>query len=229
MTAVLVVEAVVIVLLLILVAGLLKSHAEILRQLHRLGIGEEEPAGAPSFRASTGLGRAPAAEITGVDPTGAPRVVTLEHGRGNTLLAFLSSGCASCQVFWEELSRDYDLPTPETRVVIVTKGEGSESPGRIAQLAPPAAPLVMSDEVWDLFRVPLTPYFLLIDGQGQVLGEGSATSWERLLELFRRSQADEARPTRLDTRGRSTMTDSQLTEAGIEPGDDALYRNPVDG
>ena len=41
MTALVVLEGVVILLLLILVAGLLKSHAEILRQLHRLGASTE--------------------------------------------------------------------------------------------------------------------------------------------------------------------------------------------
>ncbi|MGH9167441.1 MAG: hypothetical protein ACRD02_06400 [Acidimicrobiia bacterium] len=44
MVALMMLEAVVIGLLAVLVVGLLRSHAEILRKLHDLGLGEEEPA-----------------------------------------------------------------------------------------------------------------------------------------------------------------------------------------
>ncbi len=229
MTAVVVIEAVVIVLLLILVAGLLKSHAEILRQLHRLGATEDQiGAGPAASHPSTGLTHAPATEISGVDPLGAVRVVTIDHGRGSTLLAFLSSGCASCQVFWDELGGDHDLPRPDTRVVIVTKGSSSESPSRISELAPEGMPLVMSDKAWDLFRVPVAPYFIHVDENGVVVGEGSATSWARLLKLLRRAEADSRHPARLDTREREHFTDTRITGAGIDPGDPALYDNPLD-
>ena len=233
MTAIVVIEAVVILLLLILVAGLLRSHAEILRQLDRLGASEDGISGDPGLvRKSTGLEKAPSAELRGVDPHGAARVVTLRHGRGNTLIAFLSSGCVSCQVFWQQLSGDYDLPTPDTRIVIVTRGPARESPSRISELAPKEVPLVMSDDTWDLFKVPLTPYFLLLDGDARVLGEGSASSWDRLLGMFRQSAADGAIPTGhpagLDTSERESYTDSRLTHSGIEPGDPALHENPLD-
>ena len=230
MTAIVVIEAVVILLLVVLVAGLLKSHAEILRQLNRLGAGEDLLTGdvSPALR-STGLEKAPTTQLSGVDPHGSARVVTLEHGRGSTLIAFLSSGCASCQVFWQELSGEYELPRPGTRVVIVTKGSASESPSRISELAPNGIPLVMSDDTWDLFRVPVTPYFLMVDGDARVLGEGSATSWDHLLGLFRRSASDARHPTRLDTEERERLSDSGLTGLGIEPGDPALYENPLDG
>ena len=227
MTAVVVIEAVVIVLLMILVAGLLKSHAEILRQLDRLGAGE--PTGDPaSAHRTTGLEKAPTTELSGVDPQGSTRVVTLEHGRGNTLIAFLSSGCVSCQVFWQQLDGKYELPTPETRVVIVTRGPAGESPSRISELAPKDIPLVMSDDTWDLFKVPLTPYFLLLDGGARVLGEGSASSWDRLLGMFGESAADARLPTRLDTKQREHFTDNQLAESGIEPGDPSLHEKPLD-
>jgi hypothetical protein len=228
MTAIVVIEAIVILLLLILMAGLLKSHAEILRQLDRLGVGEDVPDGnmSPAWK-GTGMEKAPTTQLSGVDPQGSARVVTLGHGRGSTLIAFLSSSCASCQVFWEKLNGDYELPTPDTRVVIVTKGAGSESPSRISELAPKGLPLVMSDDTWDLFRVPLTPYFLLVDGDARVLGEGSATTWDHLLGLFRRSVADAEHPTRLDTEDRRRFSDERLTGSGIEPGDPALYDNPL--
>lgn len=225
MTAVVIIEAVVIVLLLVLVAGLLKSHAEILRRLERLGAGEVEPTQAQRLR-TTGLGKAPADEITGVDPSGAAVSVSLKHGRGETLLSFLSTGCASCRVFWDELSGKAEMPSPDTRSVIITKGPGAESPAKVAELAPGQVRVVMSDEAWDAFRVPLTPYFLLIDGEGAVIGEGSATNMSHLLGLFRQSAAD-SNPVRLSTRERERFTDHQLSSSGIEPGDPSLYEDPL--
>ncbi len=231
MTALIVIEGVVIVLLAILVGGLLKSHAEILRQLHALGVGEDgsivatNPVNRPR---TTGFERAPTTTLTGVGVSGDPSTVSLEHGRGNTLLAFLSSGCTTCQVFWDEFHSDFELPTPDTRTVIVTKGAKSESPSKIEALAPPHITLLMSDEVWDVFKVPMTPYFLLVDGDGMVVGEGSASTWPHLLGLLRQSAADATSPVHMDTEGRAHFTDIQLGSAGIEPGDPSLYDNPVD-
>jgi hypothetical protein len=227
MTAVVIVEGIVILLLLVLVAGLLKSHAEILRQLHRLGATEDDvgAVGAPTHR-NTGLTTVPTTRITGVATSGAARVITLDHERGTTLLAFLSSGCASCQVFWTDLSRPHDLPTPDTRVVIVTQGAQHESPSRIAELAPNGIPLVMSDDAWDAFRVPVSPYFLLADGDGNVIGEGSAANWGRLTKMLRRSIADSRHPASLDTEERGQFTDARLEQSGIEPGDPSLRENP---
>jgi hypothetical protein len=225
MTALLVLEGVVILLLLILVAGLLKSHAEILRQLHRLGASTEIDA--PDRRGrTTGLAEAPTTELTGVDLSGATRTVSLEGGRHHTLLAFLSSGCASCITFWGTLGRGFDLPWTETRTVVVTKGPASESPGRLSELAAPQIPVILSDEMWDLFRVPMTPYFLLVDGEAKVVGEGSATTPEQLAELLRQSAADSGDPTHMSTRDRHEFTDSQLSRSGIEPGDPSLYEDP---
>jgi hypothetical protein len=234
MTAVVVIEAVVIALLAVLVAGLLKSHAEILRQLHALGAAEDGSVaaiGTPSTRPkTTGFERAPTDELVGVELSGAARSMSLTHGRGNTLIAFLSSGCASCQVFWREFAGDFELPTPDTRTIIVTKGPDSESPSKVAELAPEQIPLLMSDETWDTFKVPMTPYFLFVDGDGLVIGEGAATGWRHLLGLLRQSTADTdgASPVTLDTEGRAHFTDVQLRQAGVEPGDPSLYQDPLE-
>lgn len=227
MTALIVIEGVVIVLLLVLVAGLLRSHAEILRQLHRLGASVEDTAAVTQPR-SVGFGEAPSSEVTGTDLGGAECTVTLRNGRSPTLLAFLSSGCATCRVFWQELHGDLEPPLPGTRTVVVTKGPRSESPARLAELAPPDATLIMSDETWDEFRVPLTPYFLLVDADARVIGEGSARNWEHLLSLLRQSAADAPDPTRLDTESREEFTDTRLRRSGVEPGDKSLYENPLD-
>lgn len=226
MTAVVIIEAVVIVLLLILVAGLLRSHAEILRRLEQLGAGEtDQPTETRSLR-TTGLGTAPTSEITGVDPGGSAVSISLRHGKGETLLAFLSTGCASCMGFWDEIADQSKLPTPDSRPVIVTKGPTSESPAKVADLAPSQVRVVMSDETWDTYRVPLTPFFMLVGGDGDILGEGSATNMDRLLGLLQQSSTD-ADPVRLDTRGREKLTDERLGQSGVEPGDPSLYEDPL--
>lgn len=229
MTAVVIIEGVVIVLLLVLVAGLLRSHAEILRKLDRLGAGEDTATSVPSPRPKTvGFETAPMKTITGVTPRGAERTVTLDHGRSPTLLAFLSSGCASCQVFWNELHGHPEKPLPETRVVVITKGSDGESPSKVSSLAPPDLDTLMSTDAWDTFRVPLTPYFMLLDADARVIGEGSALSWEQLLGLLRQSATDRPNPARLGTSERTRFTDSHLADSGVEPDDPSLYENPLE-
>ena len=229
MTAVVVVEGVVIVLLAILVAGLLRSHAEILRQLDRLGAGDDPSTSLAAPRPRTvGFEEAPTKTITGLTPQGADRTLSLQNGRTPTLLAFLSSGCASCQVFWSELGGQPEPPLPDTRTVVITKGADAESPAKVADLAPSHLDVVMSSELWDAFRVPLTPYFMLLDPDAKVIGEGSALTWEQLLGLLRQSVADTPSPTQLGTSERSRFTDARLAQSGIEPGDSSLYRNPLD-
>ena len=230
MTAIVIIEGVVIVLLAILVAGLLKSHADILRQLAALGVSEEGAVtvGTPQTRPkTTGLEKAPSNTLSGVGLDGSEQSMSLVHGRGSTLVAFLSSGCLSCQTFWHEFHGDFELPSPDTRTVIVTKGQGSESVAQVQELAPPRVPLIMSDETWEAFHVPMTPYFLLVDGQGMIVGEGAASTWRHLLGLLRQSARD-AMPAGLDAEGREAFTDSQLRQAGIEPGDPSLYSNPLE-
>lgn len=227
MTAVIVIEGVVILLLLVLVAGLLKSHADILRQLHQLGASVDNP-GVPTPPRSVGFGEAPAYEIIGTDLAGADRAISLRNGRSPTLLAFLSSGCATCRTFWEELHKDPRPPIPGTRIVVVTRGTAAESPGKLKELAPENLTLIMSDADWDRFRVPVTPYFLLVDENARIIGEGSARDWEHLLSLLRQSLSDPTDPTRLDTDGREEFTDSRLRRSGVRPGDESLYRNPIE-
>lgn len=225
MTAVVIIEAVVIVMLLILVAGLLKSHAEILRRLDRLGAAADGADHETRQPRTSGLGRAPTNEITGVEPDGSAVSVSLSPRTGETLLAFLSTSCASCQVFWDEFATHPALSTTDTRPIIVTKGSGAESPPKVAQLAPPEVRVVVSDEAWDEFKVPLTPYFMLVGGDGGIIGEGSATNMDRLFDLLRGSADDN--PVRMSTRQRERFTDDRLSGSGVEPGDPSLYEDPL--
>jgi hypothetical protein len=229
MEAVVAIEAVVIVLLAVLVAGLLRSHAEILRALHRLGAGEDQAATVEltaSPRRVQDFGPPPLAAISGPNPRGGATAVSLRDSRGHTLLAFLSTTCSSCQPFWNELAAGAELPAG-VRPVVVTKSPGEESPSEIARLSPPGVMTVMSSEAWDAFRVPATPYFVLVDAaRGWVAGEGSAASWKRLGQMVTTALGDGAHPLNLSTAGRAADVDEELYAAGITPGDPRLFQRP---
>lgn len=244
MTALVVLETVVLVVLCVLVSGLLRSHATILRRLHELGAGTELRA-TPQRRRETELpgpaaGRPaslPAHDLSGLgldDGAVAIRVVGVEH---DTILAFLSSGCSTCGTFWEALGRP-DLALPEgTRLVIVTQGPEHEHVGLVAELGPRHVPLVVSTEAWHDYGVPGSPYVVLVDGpSGRVVGEGTAPSFEQVLSMLGRAVDDAAHRARLAAhRGdkakadgeREAVIDEALIVAGVRPGDPSLYQ-PVD-
>ena len=231
MLTLVIIEGIVIVLLTVLVAGLLRSHADILRTLDRLGAGDDAPRGGgiavgPTRRAS---GTVPVPAVTGVTLDGQARTVALTGSRGYVLAAFLSSGCSTCRPFWTSFGKDLLLPHPDIRPVIVTKDASEESPSELRSLAPADVPTLLSSEVWDAFRVPGTPYFQLIDASdGTVLGEGSAANWSRLMEMIGRAVGDEQpeRSLRRNTAERLVDSDEELRRAGIEPGDDTLFHKP---
>src|SRR5271165_2856318 len=155
--ALVVVSTFVVLVLGVLVAGLLRSHADILRSLHELGVGVGDPASvvetqtraappAPVAMGPTpgtpGLGEAPT--VAGVTPGGDARAVAVANSDRLTLLGFLSSGCATCVAFWEALQAPgaIDLPAG-TRVVIVTKGPDRETPAEVRARATGHVPVVM--------------------------------------------------------------------------------------
>lgn len=245
MVALVVVVTFVVLLLGILVAGLLRSHADILRSLHELGVGVGDPADTsqqPSARSaapriptwsegSRSLGPAPT--VAGVTPSGDARAVAVDNTDGFTLLAFLSSGCATCAAFWEALQAPESLELPRgTRVAIVTKGPDREIPDEVSRLATGRVPVVMSTEAWIEYEVPGSPFFVLVDGTtGTNVGQGVAPRVGQLLDLIRRAEHDRER--HHDTRRRPTArrngpereadADEVLQLAGIHPGDSSLY------
>ena len=231
MLTLVILEGIVILLLAVLVAGLLRSHADILRTLDRLGAGDGAPAGtggsiglSPTRRST---GQTPVAAISGVTLDGEARSFALTESRGFILAAFLSSGCSTCKAFWSSFDKELDLPHPDIRPVIVTKDASEESASDLRTLAPRDIPMVLSSDAWDAFRVPGTPYFQLIDTTtGAVLGEGSAANWSRLLEMIRRSLGDDGGALRRSTRERLIDSDEELRRAGIAPGDETLFRKP---
>ena len=224
MNALIMIEALVIVLLVVLVAGLLRSHAEILRQLHALGGGEHRDTQAliPSPRRS-GLRTSPLINLAGTTPDGGLASVALSGSRGYTLLAFLSTTCTSCRPFWQGLTGDLNFSG--ARPIIVTKNDPEESSSEIARLSAGSVTTLMSSEAWEAFKVPATPYFALVDNtDATVVGEGSAVNWGRVGEMVSRAISDHIRPLHRSTSARMADVDEELRNAGLEAGDPRLYR-----
>lgn len=248
----------------LLVVGLLRSHATILRALHEAGIDLDPDAdrhrhgatalGDPRVRTVAGVpGPAGArgqraADLVGETVAGGTRTVSVTSGQP-TLLAFLTTGCATCAGFWQafaDAGRDGGDPLPRLglpaglRLVIVTKGAELESPAEVAGLAPAGVLTLLSSQAWDDYRIPVAPYFTLVDGRhGIVVGEGAAATWDRVRDLIQRSLADAelgatlpAGPGKvrrrdvLTGRARQERIDRHLADAGIEPGDPRLFHGP---
>ena len=175
-----------------------------------------------------------AADIIGLTPAGATRAISLQ-GRQPTLLAFLTTGCATCAEFWRSFQEGVRLPG-DIRLVIVAKGGNEESPADVAALAPPDIVTIQSSDAWNDYRVPVAPYFVLVDGnRGVVVGEGAAHSWDLVLQLLERALADAGyakgpmrRRDLLLGRARAQRVDQDLLDAGILPGDPQLYHTPAD-
>lgn len=244
--AIVVALAMVVGLLGVLVVGLLRSHAEILRALHELGIGEDGThsggggRATPPFEVRPGVslprgdtGSGAVDDLVGVDPWGDPISVAVAGAAHRTLLVFLSSGCLTCQDFWRAFASPADLGLrADVRPVIVVKAAAQESMGRVQELAPAAVPVVATGEAWEAYGIPVAPYFVLVDGSSQrVLGEGAAATWDQVRNLLNQALDDvaavEGAPWQ---RGRRTaavrldeIAESELRRAGITPGHPSLY------
>ncbi len=246
MVALIVVVTFVVLVLGVLVAGLLRSHADILRSLHELGVGVGDPAvaeeaataGVPtSAPHSSSLVGAAVKDVAGVTPAGDARAVSVTNSDQLTLLAFLSSGCATCSGFWRALQQPDRIGLPQgVRSVIVTKGPELEVPSEVASKATGRIPVVMSTEAWLDYQVPGSPFFVLVDGStGRRVGHGVANQVGQLVDLVRRAERDAGANwpgTRNDTRlggpAREASADEVLLAAGIRPGDPSLYPKTLD-
>ncbi len=245
MTVLITLLGVAVLLLGVLVAGLLRSHADVLRALHDLGATEGDLTGADRATMSPRVGRQAgdddretaagkgrhAHDLLGRSPTGAAVAVNVVGATHTTLLAFLTSGCATCRGFWDAFADPgLVLPGPADRLVVVTKSATHESPGVVAELASSRTTVVMSDDAWDHYDVPVAPYFVLVTGPtGSVVGEGSALSWSQVSGLLARAVADgtmsgsPATPDAAMGPDNPSRVDAELAAAGIEPGDPSLY------
>jgi hypothetical protein len=221
MTALVACETVLLVLLVVLVAGLLRSHAEILRRLGPAGPGDAARAPTPApVRRERGT---PAPDVAGTTPDGGAIKLSLAGGGATPmLLAFLSSGCTTCHRFWEDLG-DRRLPG-ELGLLVVTHDPSRESPSRLRALTPAGVTVVMSSHAYEEYGVPGAPYFVLVDGS--VRGEGVATTWAALESLLTDALADAEADAGADENGagggRADRIEARLAAAGIAPGDASL-------
>ena len=239
----------VVVVLSVLVAGLLRAYADVLRRLHALdGGGEDAPAAEgtpPPFQVADQVTRPRTYQPEGRDEWSAghdvqgttlggevvvARVVGAEH---DTLLAFLSSGCTGCLGFWDELAQPGRWALPDgTRLLVVAHDEVDESLSLLRELCPPGVDLVMSGQAWSDYEVPGSPYVVVVDGPtGRVKGEGSGTSFSQLSSLVAQAAGDASTRLRKPPRDteREADVDRELMRAGIMPGDPRLYQAATTG
>jgi hypothetical protein len=234
MAALVAVETVLLVALVVLVAGLLRSHAEILRALHDLGASVDPDApGAPrparaTVTAPGGVERA--ADVAGVAADGATVALAVAGSGHDTVLAFLSTGCASCHPFWEGLQAPDAVPAG-TRLVVVVQDEESES--ALRDLAG-TLPVVRSSAAWNDYGVPGSPHVVHVDGRsGRVTGEGTGPDWPSVRAMLLQASADRAtrgqrggRGQDVEWRDNPTRIDAELLAAGIGPGHPSLAAAP---
>ena len=254
MTVIVVLLGAVTAVLALLVVGLLRSHAEILKRLHQLGAGidpDEVPTAGTSdhgprpgrdFQVMPQMPSPPeregfggAADLIGEGPgTGEALSIRVKGVEHDTIVAFLSSGCITCQRFWDAFRKPRKLGLPAgTRLVIVTKGADGESPSAVAGLAPPGIPTIMSTEAFTDYDIPGSPYFVQVHGpSGRVRGEGTGPDWEQVQSLL--SQAGDDGTLQAQLAGsevakpdadaeREARIDRELFTAGVQPGDPSLY------
>lgn len=242
MTAIVTIQAVILIVLCVLVTGLLRAYGTVLRRLHQLDGGEVLDRAEPTFRTAEGVSAPrsvpdagdsdsaswpPAHDISGQDQNGEIVAVRVVDVPQDTVLLFLSSGCTGCQRFWDEV-RTY-RPARGARLLIITKSPTEESPARVRELCPPGVDLIMSSAAWSDYRVPGSPYVIVTNGRtGRVRGEGSGSSLEQLGDLMRVAGEDARGPggglrkPKAD-RERESDVDQVLLAAGIVPGHPSLY------
>lgn len=249
MTVVVVLLAIAVGVLALLVFGLLRTHAEILRALDRAGISLDDDEAADSLspvapdRAGDGTGTGPPGglDLVGTVPGGGPTKIAVTGVEHSTLLAFLSPGCRTCKRFWEAFSDpDLELPGGDTRLVIVGQDPAHDSESAMAELVPAGVKAVLSSAAWEDYDVPGSPYFVLVDGsEGRVVGAGSALRWEQLQNLLQQALDDAglaaaSGPRRPGAqvghsgRSRAERADEALRSAGIAPGHPSLYPGQPD-
>ena len=156
--------------------------------------------------------RAPARDIEGVDPTGAPLSVEIMGATAPALLLFLSAACVGCRDLWEGLSEFEAGLADACRLAVLTRSPSDEDASAVASLARSAArrgegpapcetgpvpvetgpvplaagpvPVVMSTAAYRDYRVDGPPFYAVV-GPAAVLAEGVAWGVEATLRAVR--------------------------------------------
>jgi hypothetical protein len=116
----------------------------------------------------------------------------------DTLLAFLTTSCASCKPFWEMMAAQDFARSLGVRLVVVTPSRSMEDERRARELLPEGAYLHMGSETWFEYGIGSSASFVLVRSElggpepwehgGKVLGSASARSPDELVELVKRWQ-----------------------------------------
>ncbi len=231
----------------LLVFGLLRTHADIIRALSRAGITLDD--GTVSHTTNTSIGprggeavqpgMGGVRDIVGTKPGGMPTKVSVTGVDRLTLLAFLSAGCHTCEKFWEAFAEpDFRPLQDRTRLVIVGQRAPYESEPVFFELVPAGVKAVLSSAAWRDYDVPGSPYFALVDGtHDRLVGAGTAAGWEQMEGILRRALSAYYSGRGTGLRGRSSgrerarRADEALLMADIGPGhpsvDPAGKRDPT--
>jgi len=199
LTAIVAVETVVLALMALLLIGLLRSHAEILRRVPDVADPDPVPDRSylerdptiPEHLPGPRAVATPVVDIAGSTLDGGQ--VSIAPAKTDTLVAFLSSGCLTCRTFWDALQPGKREALPDNaRLVIVVKDRDHESPSRLQEMAPADVPVVMSSQAWEDYGVTMSPYFLFVGAySGTVRSEGAASTWQQVRSLLADAIADE--------------------------------------
>ena len=130
MTALIVGLTVAVALLGVLVAGLLRANAEVIRALHQMGVnlGPDTPGTRPTpvtLGARPTPGRPDAGDVidlAGTTPDGDAVSLAVGGVRHDTLIAFLTSGCQTCRGFWDSFRAGPPDVPGGARLVVTTRG-----------------------------------------------------------------------------------------------------------
>ena len=138
-------------------------------------------------------------DVSGTTPDGRPAVLRLDEVGGPVVLAFLTTDCDGCRVFWTALGGSGAVavegraPVP---AVIVTRGPRAVPPDEVRALGggirvregSPVPLLVMSDSAWTDYGVLGYPFFVLVDAEERaVLGETVGFGWPDLVTMVSRT------------------------------------------
>ena len=206
MTAIVATESLLLAVLMLFVVALLRSHAEILRRLENLDPADAVP------RPKSAIGRTVGARPRRRD---AVRRRPADRRRGNLLLAFLTSGCSSCQRLIDSVTEGIAQLPGSTRLVVVTKSPEVERVRRFQALEK-LVDVVMSSRAWDDYAIPGQPLLRPRRGRGRRrrgLGHGVATDHKPARRRARRARETENR----------YRVDDALLAAGIGAGHPSLH------
>jgi hypothetical protein len=153
-----------------------------------------------------------APDLGGSTPSGGARQIAPS---GDLLLAFLSSGCSSCQRLIDSVTEGIAQLPGSTRLVVVTKSPEVERVRRFQALEK-LVDVVMSSRAWDDYAIPGSPYFVHVE-DGVVVGEGSGTAWPQVTSLLIDALAER------EPSDNQHRVDAALQAAGIGPGHPSLH------